>query len=172
MNRTFNNPLFESLAVTAKKYERIHEDTDPAYKLKYANEYAAKILQLVYDQYIYFVSSIPLKSLKDDILKKSLEFIESKATGSNLTLQGLSEDIIKQWDSVSGSIMASQDLQKLSPEIKNIYLKVGEGMKASKSALDSYLKKYGNEASSQEVLQTVKSFIINSDKALKERKTK
>ena len=98
MNKTFNNPLFESLVVTAKKYERIHEATDPAYKLKYAKEYAAKILQLVYDQYIYFVSSIPLKSLKDDILTKSLEFIESKATGSNLTLQGLSEDIIKQWD--------------------------------------------------------------------------
>ena len=42
----------------------------------------------------------------------------------------------------------------------------------SMSELDSYLKKYGTEATSQEVMQTVNSFITNSNKALKERKTK
>ena len=170
MRNIIQNPLFESLEKTAKKYERIQEATDPAYKMKFAREYAKKLLQLVYDNYIYFISSIPLESLKTETIKKSIDFINSRTTSNNLTVAGLSDDFIKQWESVYGAITANQDLQSLSPEIKDIYLKVGEGMKQYKNALDSYLKKYGTEASSPEVLQTVKNFIVNSSEALKQRK--
>lgn len=169
-NTVIKNPLFESLVDTAKKYERIQEATDPEYKMKYAKDYAVKIIQMIYDQYIYFVSSIPSEELKDRLFKEGITFVESKFREPNPTLKGLAEDLMKQWESVSGSISANPAIQNLSPQIKEIYQKVGEGMKASNDALNSYFEKYTQESTSPEVVNKIKTFMMGSLEALKQRK--
>lgn len=167
-NKTIYNPLFESLKETARRYDRINEDS-AEYRLKGAIEYANKILQLTFDQYVYFVTSVPLASLKQDLVKKSLTFVDGLGTKTDLTLQSVIDLITKEWESASGSIMANQDLMKLSPAVKDIYTKVSEGMSALKETVDLYIKRYGTEMNNPQVTTAIKTFVGNSAKILKEK---
>ncbi len=168
-NRNMYNPLFESLTDTARRYERVHEEKDPAYRLKSAQEYANKILQLAFNEYSYFVSSVPLPALKQELLKKNLDFFDGLATKTDLNIQGAVDAVMKEWESTAGSLMANQDLQKMSPAIKEIYTMVGDGMKTLKGAADIYLRRYSAEVNKPEVINSVKTFVANTIKALKEK---
>lgn len=169
-HKEIKNPLFESLWNTVKRYEVIQEDSKE-YKLKSAKDYANKILQLAYSQYVYFASSVPSYGLKKDLLKNSLAFMDQQASKPNLTLKDFLDGLFKQWESASGSIMADGDLLKL-PEVKEMYLKVGEGMNALKQVLETYEKRYGSQAADPSILTMVKDFITNATTALKEKNKK
>ena len=95
--------------------------------------------------------------------------MEGLVTKTDLTLQSVIDSITKEWESASGSIMANQDLMKLSPAVKDIYTKVSEGMAALKETVDLYIKRYGAEMNNPQVITSIKTFVGNSAKILKEK---
>lgn len=165
------NPLFESLADTARRYERINEEVSPEVKIKYAKEYAKKILDAIYQQYVYFVYSIPDSTLKQTAIKEALTFIQglSAKTTAQLSLETIVDEFTKKWDAIETS---SQDIDamKKAPILKDIYADVNKGMEEIKNAVKVYLEKYGTEASSNAVLTDIKTFVDSAKTSMEQKK--
>lgn len=161
------NPLFESLRDSARRYSIINEEdlatsqntNSQEYLLKYAKEYAKRLSQIAYEQYFYFVSSIPDATMKQQYVNEALEFIKTQMSkGANLSPKEMIDTIIANTKKVVEAINLNADLINSAPIIKEIYSNVEKGMTEMENAVKQYVEQYGTFASSPEVSQVLADF--------------
>jgi hypothetical protein len=164
------NPLFESLADSARRYSKINEEGEAGltgatnsasqeYMMKYAKEYAKRIVQIVYEQYFYFASSIPDTTLKQKYVGEALEFLKTqKDKGAGITFKELADATIANGKKLIEAINLNTDLINSAPIIKEIYANVESGMTEMENAVKQYIEQYGAYSTSPEVVQVLKDF--------------
>jgi len=154
------NPLFESVSDVAKRYRIINEEVSPEYKLKVAKEYAVMILQVMYDNYLYFVGSIPNETLKKSLKAELFNFVKSEYDKQGtVTFSGFMDSLKTKWTQSLSAITSNSDLIKLSAMIKEIYNDVDKGMKELENAAKLYNEKYPTESNSPEVSAAVQGLV-------------
>lgn len=175
-NRLEYNPLFESLTDTARRYERISEEDEQTteYKKKYAAEYATRILAMIYEQYSYFVSSMPVEEKTRSEWKNNLQnFIKENSTKSDLSFKEIADSMISEMDKVNSSLKSNEIFSKklkAYPSLENIQNNISGGIKELKNTIDLYSQKYGDMTKDPSVIGKVKEFITNTITALEKIK--
>jgi hypothetical protein len=169
------NPLFESVTETAKKYSKINEegqtliDTGTAgaggaskgseeYKIKYAKEYAIKIFQLIYDEYIYFMNSIQDETAKQKYAQEILDFLKANSQKSDINFEIISKEILTKWESMNSSSEVKK-IAESSDDFRKAYQDIAQAIKNFTLLLNSYSQKYGKELSNNSVMTAIKSFV-------------
>jgi hypothetical protein len=162
------NPLFESLTDSARRYSAINEEdavagqagtTSNEYLVKYAKEYAKRLVQISYEQYFYFVSSIPDSAMKQKYLKEAIDFLKTQETqGANLSFKAMIDGIISNCKKVVSEINLNADLINSAPILKDIYSNVEKGMNEMDNAVKQYIEQYGTFSNTPEISQLLKDF--------------
>lgn len=169
------NPLFESVTETAKKYSKINEegqtliDTGTTgaggaskgseeYKIKYAKEYAIKIFQLIYDEYIYFMNSIQDETAKQKYAQEILDFLKANSQKSDINFEIISKEILTKWESMNSSSEVKK-IAESSDDFRKAYQDIAQAIKNFTLLLNSYSQKYGKELSNNSVMTAIKSFV-------------
>lgn len=163
------NPLFETLSDSARRYSRINEEdlvgatgagtVSAEYSAKYAKEYAKRLIQIAYEQYFYFASSIPDATLKQKYVQEALEFLKTQETkGANLSFKEMIDGVIANCKKVVEAINLNADLINSAPIIKDIYSNVEKGMLEIENAVKQYLEQYGTFSGTNEISQLLIDF--------------
>jgi hypothetical protein len=150
------NPLFESIADSARRYSRISEDAvDQNYKKQTAVAYAKKMLQITGSTINYFVISIPNPTVRARVLKTLLDFWSNEVTNkSTATFETLFNKVAGQWDILEKDIMNSSEMS-VYEGIDEVYVEISNGLERMKSAAKIYLEKYPEESKSGEVTTAI-----------------
>jgi len=161
------NPLFESLADSARRYERIVEQSTPD-KIKYAVEYARRIMETCYSQYVYFVNSVPDATVKTTLLTSLSTYLkEQKDKG--LDIKTFFDGMISKMEDLVKQISGNQAIRNLEnfEKLQSIYDKIEQGKNELKDVtMEEYTKQYSTEYTSPEVKKAVNDFISFSSQAL------
>jgi len=166
------NPLFESLNETARRYERFNEsDVSPEYKRKYAIEYGSRIIQLMYDQYVYFTSSIPIEALRTQLYKDLVSFVDLQSTKEN-TLKTIADSIMTILNNVLLEVNKRKESdfneQNKKQWVIDAYKKLEEGLGKMEAAVNEYNKLYSEPY--PEVNKMIQDFLTNAKTALEQTK--
>jgi hypothetical protein len=158
------NPLFESLVGTARRYERIKEQENTEsgdYKVKNAKEYALKIVQILYDEYLYFLNSIPDEDERKKYKSELLSFIESESKKTDTNMELLAKSMIAKFQEINKSSSVTKASEK-SETIKNAYSKVEQGISNFMELVKLYNEKYAKEIADPSVANGIKEFMTNA----------
>ena len=103
-NRRFEyNPLFESLTDSARRYETISEQAT-ADKMKYAVEYARRIIETCYTQYVYFVNTIPDSATKKTVLTELEAFLKKENEQPSIDFKNFFDSMIAKMEELAGKV--------------------------------------------------------------------
>lgn len=184
-NKIENNPLFESLKDSARKYEKISENNPGATgstgststgaapnkeKIKYAVEYARRIIETCYSEYIYFLNSIPDQGIKNDLITKTDELMKSQKTDPK-GFKMFFELMVSKMEELAGKVTGSPAIRNLPnfDKIQEVYSKFEKAKnELSEVTFKEYVKEYANEYTSKEVNDAVKAFVEFSSQALEQ----
>jgi hypothetical protein len=161
------NPLFESITDSARRYETISENT--ADKMKYAVEYARRIIETCYSQYVYFLNSVPDAALKATLLNELDTFLKAQTTQKNLDVKTFFDSMISKMEALVKEISGNQSIRNLQnfDKLQSIYSKIEQGKEELKNVtMVEYTKQYATEYTSDDVKAAVNSFVTFSSQAL------
>ena len=167
------NPLFESITDSARRYERISEQAID--KNKYAVEYARRIIETCYSQYLYFVNSVPNETIKKELLDVLSKFLDQKKTDQALDFKTFFDSMISKIEELITKISGEQSIRNLAnfPKLQEIYNKIEQGKDELKNVtFDEYTKQYATEYTSDEVKKAVGDFVKFSSESLNQSLTK
>lgn len=162
------NPLFESIIDSAKRYEKISEELSQEEKTKYAIEYARKIIEICYSQYIFFVNCIPDNTLKNKAIEETVTFLKNQNVES-INFRTFFDAMIVKMNELSNSISGNQAIRNLAnfSDLQKIYQKFESGVKILQDeVVKKYEKQYSTEITSPKVTEAVKSFVKFTYEAL------
>jgi hypothetical protein len=163
------NPLFESITDSARRYERISEQAID--KNKYAVEYARRIIETCYSQYLYFVNSVPNETIKKELLDVLSTFLDKQKTDLALDFKTFFDSMISKIEELITKISGEQSIRNLSnfSKLQEIYNKIEQGKDELKNVtFQEYTKQYANEYTSDPVKEAVKKFVEFSADTLKQ----
>jgi hypothetical protein len=161
------NPLFESITDSARRYETISENTVD--KMKYAVEYARRIIETCYSQYVYFVNSVPDAAVKTKLLTELDTFLKGQITQQNLDVKTFFDSMISKMEDLVKQISGNQSIRNLEnfDKLQSIYDKIEQGKDELKNVtMEEYTKQYAAEYTSDDVKLAVKNFVTFSSQAL------
>ena len=151
------NPLFESITDSARRYETISEETTVD-KTKYAVEYARRIIETCYSQYLYFLNSVPDETTKNDLMEKQNTFLKDQAKQTMIDIEKIIAEI--------SSIQSIRNLENFS-KLQEIFKKVEQGKDELKDVtFIEYTKQYATEYTSDPVKTAVGTFVKFSSESL------
>lgn len=162
------NPLFESITDTAKRYETISEETTVD-KTKYAVEYARRIIETCYSQYLYFLNSVPDETTKNDLMEKLDTFLKDQAKQPMIDFKMFFDAMISNIEKIIAEISSIQSIRNLEnfPKLQEIFKKVEQGKDELKDVtFIEYTKQYATEYTSDPVKTAVGTFVKFSSEAL------
>ncbi len=167
------NPLFESITDSARRYERISEQAID--KNKYAVEYARRIIETCYSQYLYFLNSLPDQTTKNDLMEKLNTFLKEQAKQPMIDFKMFFDEMISNIEKIIAEISNIQSIRNLEnfPKLQEIFKKVEQGKDELKNVtFDEYTKQYATEYTSDEVKKAVGTFVKFSSESLNQSLTK
>ena len=162
------NPLFESITDTAKRYETISEETTVD-KTKYAVEYARRIIETCYSQYLYFLNSVPDETTKNDLMEKLDTFLKDQAKQTMIDFKMFFDAMISNIEKIIAEISSIQSIRNLEnfSKLQEIFKKVEQGKDELKDVtFIEYTKQYATEYTSDPVKTAVGTFVKFSSEAL------
>jgi len=162
------NPLFESLTDSARRYEKISEEAT-ADKMKYAIEYARRILETCYSQYVYFVNSVPDSATKNEMLKQLDTFLKKENEQQKIDFKIFFDSMITKMEELAGKVSGNQAIRNLEnfEKLQQIYTKIEQGKDELKNVtVPEYTKQYATEYTADAVKDAVKSFVQFSSQSL------
>lgn len=158
------NPLFESLSEVAKRYERIGEQENTEsddYKLKSAKDYAIRILQMIYDEYLYFLNSVPSDEFRKKYKEEIITFMDTESKKTDVNMELLVKSIMDKWKAVNKSESVTKASEK-SEAIRNSYSTVEMGISKLDELVKTYTEKYKKEMMDPSVAKAIKDFTSNA----------
>ena len=162
------NPLFESITDSARRYETISEQSTVD-KMKYAVEYARRIIETCYSQYVYFVNSVPDATLKTKLLTELATFLKDQISQKKLDVKTFFDAMISKMEDLVKQISGNQSIRNLEnfDKLQSIYSKIEQGKDELKNVtMAEYTKQYATEYTSDDVKAAVTSFVTFSSEAL------
>ena len=162
------NPLFESLTDSARRYETISEQSTTD-KMKYAVEYARRIIETCYTQYVYFVNSIPDSATKQTVLTELEAFLKKENEQPSIDFKNFFDSMIAKMEELAGKVSGNQAIRNLEnfEKLQQIYNKIEQGKDELKNVtVPEYTKQYATEYTSDAVKNAVKSFVKFSSESL------
>jgi hypothetical protein len=168
------NPLFESITDSARRYETISEQTTVD-KTKYAVEYARRIIETCYSQYLYFLNSVPDETAKNEMMTELDTFLQEQAKQPKIDLKSFFDAMISKIENLISKISSIQSIRNLEnfSKLQEIYKKVEQGKDELKDVtFSAYTKQYATEYTSDPVKEAVGTFVKFSADALKQSLTK
>jgi hypothetical protein len=164
------NPLFESITDSARRYETISEQTTVD-KTKYAVEYARRIIETCYSQYLYFLNSLPDETKKNEIIAELDKFLEDQAKQPMIDFKTFFDAMISNIENIITQISSIQSIRNLEnfSKLQEIFKKVEQGKDELKDVtFVEYTKQYATEYTSPDVKKAVGTFVKFSSEALKQ----
>ncbi len=162
------NPLFESLTDSARRYQTISEDATTD-KMKYAVEYARRIIETCYTQYVYFVNTIPDSVTKKTVLTELEGFLKKENEQPKIDFKTFFDSMIAKMEELVGRVSGNQAIRNLEnfEKLQQIYNIIEQGKDELKNVtVPEYTKQYATEYTSDDVKNGVKSFVKFSSESL------